>query len=172
MTDSTEEYELERPVWDGGDFERMSWHDVTVWSTMANPEAFEFVLDLDYIFQWVHPGPGETYFKFWVAPVTMVLENVHSVLIDIESMQGTIEIDHLHREDPSLTPNGLMTQHRYRFECREGEISLTATSFKMFVRRKPRLLQRQSLELADRQGIGFGRTLEFTAPSPPSTARR
>lgn len=164
MSDPTEDYELEKPIWDDGDFEQMSWHDVTVWSAMSDRETFEYALDLDYIFQWVHPGEGETHFKFWVAPVTMVFENAHSILIDIESMGGTIEIIELLREDPSLTWNGLWTQHRYRFDCREGEISLSSTGFKMFVRRKPQLLQGQTLGLKDRGGIGFGRALESTAP--------
>lgn len=30
-----------------------------------------------HIFKWVQPGEGETYFRFWVAPVTMVLESAH-----------------------------------------------------------------------------------------------
>ena len=52
------------------------------------------------------PGLGEKYFKFWVAPVTMVFENVHQVIINIDSQQGIIEISDLHREAPTPTPNG------------------------------------------------------------------
>lgn len=160
MSDPAQDYELEKQVWDDRDFGSMGWHDATVWSISPNPYAFEFRLDLDYIFSWVHPSAGETYFKFWVAPVTMVFENAHSIRVEIDSAQGTLEIDDLHREDPSRTPNGELVEHRYRFECQEGEISLRATGFRMYVRQKPLLLKRQSLDLTERRGIGFGLALD------------
>jgi hypothetical protein len=154
-----EEFMLEKTVWDDNDFSIMGWHDATLWAMMANPPDFEFLIDLDYIFKWVNPKPWETYFKFWVAPATMMFENVHDVKINIESSQGIIEIADLLRENPHRTPNGKFTAHTYRFECQEGEISLIATGFKMFVRRMPELLEKQRYELAQRQGIGFSRTM-------------
>lgn len=159
MSDPAQDYKLEKQVWDDRDFEAMGWHDATVWSISPNPEAFEFLLDLDYIFKWVDPSAGETYFKFWVAPVTMVFENAHSIRLEIDSAQGTLEIGDLHRGNPTRTPNGELVEHRYRFECQEGEISLSATGFRMYVRQKPLLLTRQSLELVERRGVGFGRAL-------------
>ena len=150
-------YELEKPAWDDSDFELMGWHDARIWSMLADTDAFEFLLDLDYIFKWVQPGEGETYFSFWVAPVTMVFENAHTVRIDIESQLGEIEVADLHREVPEPTRTGDAVQHTYRFECQEGELSLKATGFKMFVRQAPVLLQRQSLSLQQRGGISFSR---------------
>ena len=73
-----ESYKLEKPIWDDSDFEVMGWHDASVWSMLANPEEYEFLLDLDYIFKWVPPGEGAPNFKFWVAPVTMVFENAYA----------------------------------------------------------------------------------------------
>ena len=137
----------------------MGWHDASVWSFLANSDQFEFLLDLDYIFKWVKPQKGDSFFKFWVAPVTMVFNNAHSVVIDIESSQGTIEIADLHRGDPEATPNGKATQYSYRFECQEGAISLTATGFQMFVRRAPELLGVQSLSLSERGGVSFEREM-------------
>lgn len=152
-------YKLEKTRWDDGDFLQMGWHDATVWSFFANPDQFEFLIDLDYISKWVKPQEDETYFRFWVAPVTMVFSNAHSVVIDIESPQGTIEIADLHRGEPEPTPNGKMTQHSYRFDCQEGTISLVATGFQMFVRRAPQLLDGQSVGLLERGGISFDREL-------------
>ena len=153
-----EMYQLEKPVWDDSDFAVMGWHDTTVWSMLADPDEYEFLLDMDYIFQWVHPGAGETSFKFWVAPVTMVFENAHDVKIHIESSQGGIEVADFHREEPEVTPNGQFTQHTYRFECQEGTISLKATGFRMFVRRAPVLLEGQSFSLPQRGGVSFERS--------------
>ncbi len=146
-------YQLEKALWTSDDFEVMGWHDSRVWAMVAAEENFEFLMDLDYIFKWVHPEPGETYFKFWLAPVTMVFENAHDISIEIASSQGGIEVADLHREEPKPTPNGALTDYLYRFECQEGVISLRATGYRLYVRMEPRLMQSQSFSLAERGGI-------------------
>jgi len=47
----------------------------------------------------------------------------------------------------------------YRFDCQEGEISLEATGFKMYVRQEPKLIQSQSFEFEERGGVNFERIL-------------
>lgn len=153
----TEPYRLEKPLWTADDFEVMGWHDSRLWAMVADEERFEFAMDLDYIFNWVHPGPDETYFKFWVAPVTMVFENAYDVTINIESRQGGIEVADLHREDSKPAPNGALTDYRFRFECQEGEISLRATGYRLYVRSEPRLMQAQCFSLEERGGISVER---------------
>lgn len=133
-------YLPEKLIWSDQDFAVMGWHDVTLWSMVASPDSFEFFVDLDYIFNWVHPGPDEIYFKFWVAPVTMVFDNASDVRININSQQGRIEIAELHREYVGPSPNGKYIQYRFKFDCQEGEIELEATGFKMYIRRPPALL--------------------------------
>lgn len=150
-------YQLEKAIWTDNDFDVMGWHDATVWSMLAEPDTFEFAFDLDYIFEWIHPGPDETYFKFHVATVTMMFHNVYGVRINIESQEGTIEVADLHRGDPVPTPNGKMTQREYRFACQEGEISLTATGYTMYVRSSPIHQQGQVLDIETRGGISFAR---------------
>ena len=154
MTDS---YRLEKSVWSDDDFAVMGWHDATVWAIGTNPETFELALDLDYIFNWVDPAAGETHYKFWVAPATMVFENVHSLNIDMQSEFGAIEIADLHRDEPTPTPHGKAMQRIYRFECQEADIALSATGFKMFARERPVLLDCQSLGFERRGGISFAR---------------
>ncbi len=78
MTNSV--YRLEKHVWNDGDFDELTWHDVRIWSMAADPDAFDFSLDLDFIFRWEAPVAGSKSLRFWVAPVTMVLENAHSSL--------------------------------------------------------------------------------------------
>jgi hypothetical protein len=153
-------FQLEKDRWGDDDFGQMGWHDATIWSFHASPDQFEFLLDLDYIFKWVKPQKDESFFKFWVAPVTMVFSNAHSVVIDIESPQGNIEIADLHRGEPEATPNQKTTQQSYRFECQEGAISLVATGFELFVRAAPELLGVQTLGLSQRGGISFERKLK------------
>ena len=156
---TVEAYELEKPVWTQENFKVMGWHDSKVWGALANTDEWEFLLDLDYIFKWVHPRGDIDYFKFWVAPVTMVFEYAYDVRLDIESVQGVIEIADLYMENPCKTKNGQFTEYTFRFDCQEGEIALNATGYKMYVRQKPKLLQGQHLEFAERGGVNFGREL-------------
>jgi hypothetical protein len=162
-----ETYPLEKLIWDDGDFEVMGWHDATIWAIHPDPDAHEFSLDLDYIFKWVDPGVGETYFKFWVAPATMVFENAHALKIVIDSPFG-IEVADLHRGEPEPAPYVKLSERSYRFQLpagtdknheifNEGEISLRSTGFRMFVRRAPALLGDQHLSPAQRGGVGFQR---------------
>ena len=137
----------------------MGWHDAIIWSIVADPYAFELMVDLDYIFEWVRPAEGETHFKFWVAPATMVFENAADLRINIESSQGSIEIARFQRETIGPTPNRKFMQSAYRFECQEGEVSLRATGFKLYARRPPVLSNVQSLELGSRGGVSFSRLL-------------
>lgn len=153
-------FELEKEVWTESDFKVMGWHDSQIYSFYANDETFEWCVDLDYIFKWVSPEIEGGSYKFYVAPVTMIFENSHSVKIDIKSEQGLIEIADLHMENPKLTPNGKLTQHDFRFECQEGEIVVTATGFKMYVRMPPKLTKHQYLTFSERGGISFGKEVK------------
>jgi len=155
-----ESFKLDKHIWTQDDFKYMGWHDATIWSSFANTEEYEFSFDLDYIFKWVDPIGEEKYFKFWVAPVTMVFENVSDIKFDIESRQGDIEIANLHMENPKLTPNGKFTEYTFRFECQEGIITLQATGYNMYVRQTPTLSKSQSLELDVRGGVNFGKVLK------------
>ena len=155
-----ESFNLEKHVWTQDDFKKMGFHDSIIWSSFANPEKYEFSLDLDYIFKWVNPNGEDNYFKFWVSPVTMVFENVSNIKFDTESRQGNIQIVNLYIEDPELTPNGKLTTNTFRFECQEGEISLKATGFKMYVRQTPILSKYQVLELDIRGGVNFGQVFK------------
>lgn len=150
-------YHPEKTVWSDQDFDVMGWHDASVWSMVADSDSFEFLIDIDYIFNWVDPSQGETYFKFWVSPATMVFKNASDVRIDIESQQGRIEILELRREQVGPSSNRKFTQYKFTFECQQGRIELQATSFKMYVRRAPALLKQQSYAFSVRNGVSFSR---------------
>lgn len=155
-----ESFVLDKAVWTETDFNQMGWHDTTLWSMFTNPDNFECVFDLDYIFKWIDPEENEKYYKFFVAPATMVFENISDIKIDIESSDGSIEVADLCLEDSSKIPNGKMVKHAFRFDCQQGEILLTATGFKMYVRRKPKLIDKQRLDLNERGGVSFERVLK------------
>jgi hypothetical protein len=155
MSDS---YELDKWTWTETDFSRMGWHDCHIHAIAFVPDQFEFVLDIDYIFQWVNPQPGEACFKFWVAPATLVFENVCNIVFDLKT-DGGVEVESLIREAPQRPHNaehiGRELEWRWIFECQEGSISFQSVGYKQYVRAMPQLTQHQILTLETRGGITF-----------------
>lgn len=156
-----EQYQVEKWIWTDADFDIMGWHDSQVYAVAFFPETFEFALDIDYIFQWVHPTENETYFKFWVTPATLIFEYVYDLKFDIEiDFGGGLEIDYIERTEPKKTEAGDFTgrdEWRWVIGTHEGEISLRATGYKQYVRKKPVFGQSQAIETDVRGGICFYR---------------
>ena len=159
----TEPYQMEKWVWTAGDFERMGWHDCLLHALAFSPETLELLFDVDYIFEWVHPEPDETYFRFWVAPATLVFENVYDVELDVGSYMGGLEIDHIKREDAHPPLNAAYIRHDtewlWTIDCQEGDIKLRAAGYTQHIRAAPQF-GGQKLGLAARGGYSFvrGRT--------------
>ena len=156
-----EPYEVEKWIWTDADFEQMGWHDSWVYAFAFLPESFEFALDIDYIFRWVHPAPGETYFKFWVVPSTLVFSSVYDWNIGLEiSYGGGVEIEDVKRSDPKEIQDGdyaAQKDWQYIIEAQEGEISLRALGYKQYIRDNPTFGKRQAIGLEARGGISFYR---------------
>jgi len=159
MTD----YQLEKWVWTEADFDQMGWHDARIYALAFPDDTFEFLLDIDYILQWIDPGPSETYYKFWLVPATLVFHNVHDLQIDLEPFAG-LEIQDVTREDPQRPKNaeyvGRDTEWRWTIETHEGAISLNAVGYTQYLRKKPIYCQQSSLDLYVRGGISFERRRE------------
>ena len=64
----------------------MGWHDSRIHAVAFLTEKFELAFDIDYILRWVQPSEDE-YHRFWVAPATLVFENIHEVKFDIEPFE-------------------------------------------------------------------------------------
>jgi hypothetical protein len=85
-------------IWTNDDFDEMNWHDCYTHAFAFNSEKFEFILDIDYIFQWVSPKSSETAFKFLVSPASLVFENVYDIVFDLSS-DGSLQIENLSRAE-------------------------------------------------------------------------
>jgi len=156
----SELYKLEKWIWSEKDFEKMGWHDCHIHSLAFYPEKFELALDLDYIFKWVEPKKGETHYKFWVAPVTMVFENVYDISINIETSLG-IEIASISRSNQSAPRNvefiNKVEQWDWNIDCQEGTIFFKSVGYTMYVKSEPIFLSNQVIDINDRGGINFER---------------
>ena len=78
-----DKFDAEKWQWTEQDFERMVWHDCFLYAMAFPPNSFELLLDIDYIFKWVEPEEQDQPFKFWVAPVTLVFENVYDTVLEL-----------------------------------------------------------------------------------------
>jgi len=151
-------YKLEKLVWSDNDFDQMGWHDSKVYAIAFDDENFQFMLDIDYIFQWIHPQEGETYFKFWVSPVTLVFENVWDLNINLDS-NCRLEINNIQRCNPEKPKNADFvnnrTQYDWLVETQQGEIVFKSVGFKQYIRQEPILQTAQAIEFKKRGGISF-----------------
>jgi len=153
-------YKLDKWIWTDEDFERMGWHDSNIYSFAFYPEQYEFALDLDYIFKWIHPKKPGGYFNYWISPVTMIFENVYDLAFDIETSSG-LEIDKIRRYNQKKPKNSQYINKEMEWswdiKCHEGLISLKSIGFKMFVKSSPAFSDEQSIGLEKRGGVNFAR---------------
>ena len=167
MKTSPKEYILEKWLWTDADFEQMGWHDSHIHAVAFLPEQFEVAFDIDYILQWVQPAEDK-YYRFWVAPATLVFENIHDLKFDIEPFEA-VEIADLHKDNPQRPINaeyiGRDTDWQWRIETHQGDITLRAIGYKQYFRRQPLFGRLQSLDLATRGGFSFSREHERVPPT-------
>lgn len=152
-------YNLEKEIWTEADFEHMSWRDVTIHAFSYSAD-YELLLDIDYIFEWVHPKKdSEHYFKYWIAPCTLVFENTTKIVFDLGiAAPHQRKIDDIFME-PSESHSTEKPMYDWAIETLQGEITFQAEAFKQYVRQQPKLLLVNELELEQRGGISFERAL-------------
>lgn len=153
-------YALEKSLWTDEDFDRMGWHDARVWALGFIAEEFEFLLDLDYILQWVGPTDGDAHYRFWTVPATLVFENVTELQIELEPF-ADLSLDAITRADPGVPLNaahiGKDRDWRYDLDFHAGGIRLRSAGYKQYLRGPAVLTRTQHLPLAERGGISFAR---------------
>jgi hypothetical protein len=150
------EYTLEKQIWRTQDFERMNWHDATVHAVAFAKESYELLLDIDYVLKWVEPRPEEGQYRFWVAPATLVFENVSELRIDLYG-NLTWSIDEIRRENLDVLTSMRQRQYSWTLDCEAGDISLRSTGFAQAFRTRPRLVRRPFLDVKERGGLSFDR---------------
>jgi hypothetical protein len=153
-------YTLEKRLWTEADFDQMGWHDARVWALGFVVEEFEFLLDIDYILQWVEPHEGEEHYRFWIVPATLVFENVTDLQIELEPF-ADLSLSDITRSDPGVPRNpefiGKSTDWLWHLHFHVGSISLRGAGFKQYLRGQAVSTKTQFLSLEVRGGISFAR---------------
>ncbi len=155
MTQSTEQYKFDKFIWTENDFDQMNWHDSPI-HAIAFGDNFKLLMDIDYIFEWVLKG--EKYI-FWIAPCTLVFENVYNLAFDVGPTTPGFTIDFVTMENRQRPKNSEYidrdTEFDWTIEMQEGTITFKSVGFKQYVRQLPKLLRRQKLTLIERGGLSF-----------------
>jgi len=154
-----EQYQLEKRLWDETDFDMMGWHDASI-HAFSFSKDYKLFLDIDYIFKWVHPEDGETYFNFWVAPCTLAFENVWNIVFDLElSVPSELSIDSIVRSNPNVPRNAgyttQSTEYTWTIETLNGDITFNSVGYSLYVRQQPLFVKEQMLDIDVRGGISF-----------------
>jgi hypothetical protein len=139
-------YKPEKSVWSEADFEKMGWHDCPIYGVRFEDNV---AFDIDYIFKWVR-YENESSYKFWLSPATLVFEQARNlkVEIDMQFING-LEIAEIHQK--KINNN----EYEYHIETQEGDIRLSASGYKQYIRKDPILKQSQSLSAEERDGYSF-----------------
>ena len=154
-------YHLEKTVWTDWDFEQMSWHDCHI-HAFSFSDNFELLMDIDYIFEWVGPKKGSRYYNFWIAPCTLIFENVYDIVFESDYKQPII--DYIERSNPTRPKNAEYIGREVEFDWDiamvNAEMSFKSVGFKQYVRQQPILIKGQSLEIEIRKGVSFDKTCD------------
>lgn len=153
-----EPYVPEKATLTDRDFEDMECHDVQVHAiAVANefPKLTELLLDLDYILKWVDSNRANEYFRFWIAPATLVFEHVFNLSLRIQSEQLDCQIDQITRE-LRKTPRDMHTWF-WTVKLHQGEITFWSTGYKQYFRQRPVLHNSQHFNREERGGLSFTR---------------
>lgn len=154
------------PTTEASDFERLSWHDNTVYGLrleIGDPERNDWrsnlVLDLDHIVEWVCDGDGGC--RFRVAPATLTFHHATDlqVAIDCGDTGGQVAL-HAFSID-AITRERIVDQkicfdrpyYRWLIALNwppGGEIRFGASDFTLDLRAAPVLLDQQQLSPLDR----------------------
>ncbi|MGW4891381.1 hypothetical protein ACWEQL_03815 [Kitasatospora sp. NPDC004240] len=152
---------LTKSIWSDADFDAMGWHDVTIHGLCVQPPTSDnalprLLLDIDYIVRWVHPVEPETHFSFWIAPSTLVFEDVWDIEgdLDFKWTALSLDIDHLRRSTPQDSRGG----PQWHIEGHSFELKFRAAGFRQYVRQPPQHSPRLTLQHSHRGGISFAET--------------
>ena len=144
--DNMENFKPEKLIWDEADFEKMGWHDCSIYGIHF---ADNVALDIDYIFKWVL-NDQDGHYRFWISPATLVFEHARNLQIDIDlDFVNGLEIADIHQEKIE------MNEYKYHIDTQEGNIRLIASGYKQFIKKYPSLKNSQCLTEEERNGYSF-----------------
>jgi len=162
MTEVSKDYPLEKKIWTEADFEIMGWHDSPIygmtWSNSTSGSA-DLIFDIDYIFEWIHPEPPDTYFSFWIAPATLIFKDTYNVKIDVGAAYERIsdmEIADINRLDEVPYEGGIISW-KWEIALQNGTITFESRGYDQIIKGNPVNTTKQCVPPELRGEVNFSR---------------
>jgi len=155
-------FELEKKIWTETDFKVMGWHDNPIYGLSLggdHPFIKELMLDIDYIFEWIHPIVSEQTFSFWIAPATLCFKDVSNVKINIENgptIVFDLEIADIFRLEQTPIQTG-SNYWEWHIELQNGSISFLSSGYEQIIKGEPILTGSQCVPKVVRGEPNFKR---------------
>jgi len=155
---SFDAYNFDRVLFTEDDFDAMSWHDNPIHAIAFGPGDYELSLDIDYIFKWEQPLPGEKGYRFWISPATLVFENVYDLQVNQPyPYYAGLTITGVLREEMEKERGWPANKKVWKWTlgCLESGWMFSATGYRQFIRKPPILFNEQRYDIEERQGYSF-----------------
>ena len=143
-------------------FDEMNWHDCPIYAMFIDYRSADFVIDADYIYEWLRPSQQGKPFSYLIAPVTLVFHSAVKVQVDLESSFMPLRIAEVTREDRSFIGNTSLQDYRWIVQGHHGSIHLRAVSYTQYRRQQVIQTEHQGLSLEQRHDISFFRGFGLT----------
>jgi hypothetical protein len=162
MSNDTSNWGME--MWSEADFDQMNWSTARVHAFAALAASSELVLDIDYPVRWIKPAPPAVDPACWVAPATLVFENVRFVEFHLKASIIQFSIERVRQFRPVDAAAGALYLWILDLFEREdpfgsGALQFYASGYKQYIRRLPVLADGPNLDDQERGGISFSRTM-------------
>ncbi|MBS1519914.1 MAG: hypothetical protein JST50_02865 [Bacteroidetes bacterium] len=154
-------YNPEKIIWTEDDFIGMNWEGARIRACCFN-KKLEIAFDIDYVFERVKSKKSDKYSKFWIAPCTLVFENVYEIYSDFNHLHPTMT--YISRNRPR-SPENLKSLDRgpeydWYIHYDGGLFTFTSVGYKLYVRRDPVATSRKFLKMEERGDVSFNRAYE------------
>ncbi len=133
-----------KETWINSDYEEMGWHDSRIYAFHLPLDDFKFVLEIDYLFEWVKQEDES--FKFWVSPCSLIFLDTLNIKFDIDFENHVdLYIDDILRGNERLSPNGRTTIWDFIIHTDKGVMSFVSSGIEQKVHKQPILSDSQTL---------------------------
>jgi hypothetical protein len=131
-----------KTVWTDRDFEIMSWHDVMIHALAVIPREYDYeiMMDIDYLFEWIHPEPPDNFYSFLLAPATLSFSGVWDVNSQISTRIRVLEplqIRDIQRTNERRINNSNIVTWDWIVTLLQGSINFNGPGFTQHIRQKP-----------------------------------
>ena len=134
-----------KPIYTIEEFESLGFHDCYVHGISWKSTDYSFLLDLDYIVEWVE---NQGFYEFWISPAELQFRNVSDARLNLDWTKLAVQcqIQDIHKSDSKPSPIGSDDFHwEIELATPVGSIEFWASEFELRILESPVLRKLQCL---------------------------